>query len=727
MRNNQPVTQQEYVLDDDHILISRTDLEGNITYANPAFIEVSGFSAEELLGAPQNIVRHPDMPEAVFANFWETLRAGQNWRGLVKNRRKNGDHYWVAASVVPIMVDGEVAGYASVRLKPERDEIERAEAAYARMQAGKSRHVLKQGRLHRRGLTGRFGRLNMRSLRARMVSMVSVAVLLLIASGALGLYGVKLSGDRLLVLDRDGLQDVARLQQIGQLAIRAHQMLTGDRFGLLVNKDQHSETLDEIEASLKTIWSDYRARAINHNPTADAFATELAAYRDEGIQQAIDLFASEDEFDIITKMPPHIEAMQEQGEGLISSINTLIEQKRDAAGVLAQEARDSQQKMLIALALLLGVGLLILVPLSILTLNAVLRPLRESQAFSLQITSGNLAADVPRRRNDELGRLVETLDIMRKSIASIVSDVNGGINIVTPATRDIARGNQDLSARTEQQAASLQQTASSMEEMTTTVRHNTDNARQAGTLAEENASRSSESGQLMQQVVTTMGEITDSSKKMTEIVDLIDSIAFQTNILALNASVEAARAGEQGRGFAVVAQEVRNLASRSASAATDIRTLIDGSAHQVEDGAALIRQAETSVAQVVDASTRLNDILGEITAASDEQSSGIGQINQAVAEMDQVTQQNAARVQTSARAAAELEHQAELLTNAVAAFRVQGAGFERVPSASTHDTLPATAQSDSSLSPEPGRDAENTGAKQQTSGQRQDTEEWEEF
>src|SRR5699024_7823086 len=131
--------------DDDHILISRTDLEGNITYANPAFIEVSGFSAEELLGAPQNIVRHPDMPEAVFANFWETLRAGQNWRGLVKNRRKNGDHYWVAASVVPIMVDGEVAGYASVRLKPERDEIERAEAAYARMQAGKSRHVLKQG------------------------------------------------------------------------------------------------------------------------------------------------------------------------------------------------------------------------------------------------------------------------------------------------------------------------------------------------------------------------------------------------------------------------------------------------------------------------------------------------------------------------------------------------------------------------------------------------------
>ncbi|MGM0535144.1 MAG: methyl-accepting chemotaxis protein [Pseudomonadota bacterium] len=682
MRNNQPVTQQEYPLHQEHFLISRTDLKGRITYANPAFIEVSGFSQEELIGAPQNIVRHPDMPEAAYQNLWDTLAAGKSWKGLVKNRRKNGDHYWVEASVSPIVEDDQVVGYASVRVKPDPQEVEKAERAYARLRDGKGgRLTLDRGQLRHRGLGGRLSRLNLRSLRARVVTMVVVAGLLLSASGAMGLFGLQLSGERLQTLDRDGLQDVARLQQIDQLTTQAHQSLaSSERFQLMENKDQHAEELQAIEASLDTLWTDYRARAANQGEQADAFDSTLSNFREAGIGHAIDLLQSDDKFDLFTNLPPHIEEMQAMGEPLSSEVNTLIEGKQDDAATLASEALAEKRLMLMIQAGMLALGLLVLVVIGALTLRAMLRPLRDAEAFTLQIASGNLAADVPARRRDELGRLLEALDIMRKSLGSIVGDVNGGIRVVTPAARDIASGNEDLSARTEQQAASLQQTASSMEEMTTTVQHNSDNARQASGLASENAARTRETGELMHEVVDTMGQITAGSRKMTEIINVIDSIAFQTNILALNASVEAARAGEQGRGFAVVAGEVRKLASRSADAASEIRELIDSSARQIDGGADLVRKAETSLEAVMEASTRVNDIMGEITAASEEQSNGIVQINQAVVEMDQVTQQNTARVQASAQAASDLEQQASLLSNAISAFRLRGAGMERAPS-----------------------------------------------
>ncbi|MFP4262381.1 MAG: methyl-accepting chemotaxis protein [Halomonas sp.] len=681
MRNNQPVSQQEYLLHDDHFLITRTDLKGRITYANPAFVEVSGFRHDELLGAPHNIVRHPDMPEAAYQNLWDTLKAGESWKGLVKNRRKNGDHYWVEANVSPIVEEGEVKGYASVRVKPSREDVERAEAAYARIREGKGRGLtLDKGQLKRRGIAGWLAGASLTSLRARIVSMVLVAAVLLLISGALGLYGVQSAGERLHTLDRDGLQDVARLQQIDQLTTQAHQTLArSDRFKLVERQEAFAEELGTIGTRLDELWSALRAREANQGGLADEFDEELTAYRQDGIGHAIELLQSDDSFEIFSNLPDHIETMQEDGERLAESVNEMIEAKQEAAGQLAQQAREGQRQMLLALAALLGAGLLLLVFISAMTLRTVIRPVRESRAFTLQIASGNLAADAPARRRDELGQLVDALDIMRKSLGSIVNDVNGGIGIVTPAARDIARSNEDLSARTEQQAASLQQTASSMEEMTTTVQHNSDNARQASGLAEENASESRASGELMQRAVSTMDEITAGSRKMTEIIDVIDSIAFQTNILALNASVEAARAGEQGRGFAVVAQEVRSLASRSADAASEIRQLIDGSARRIDSGAELIHQAEAAIARVMEASTRVNDILGEITAASEEQSNGIAQINSAVAEMDQVTQQNASRVQDSARAAGELEHQATMLSNAVGAFRLRGHGMEQAP------------------------------------------------
>ncbi|GHE21321.1 PAS domain-containing methyl-accepting chemotaxis protein [Halomonas urumqiensis] len=681
MRDNQPVTRQEYTLREEDFLISRTDLKGRITYANPTFAEVSGFSQAELIGAPHNLVRHPDMPPEAFANLWDTLAAGESWRGLVKNRRKNGDYYWVDASVTPIIEDGELVGYASVRVQASREAIDAAEAAYAEIRAGRGKHLrLERGQLRRRGLRGAMARVNLSSIRARISLMVLLAGVLLLASGGMGLFGVQSSGERLVELNRDGLEDVVRLQRIGQLVSEAPSSLSGqERMDILNEREAHAGFLETTASRLESIWDEYTAREINRTEQTSEFGEALDTFISDGLLPMSASLTGEP-FDAMMAINDDAPVLLEDAETLVLTVNELIENKRQAATAMAEAAEAGQQQMLMAQLAVLAAGLLLLVLLGALTLRAVARPLREAMAFTLQIAAGNLAAQVPTQGRDEVGRLLAALDVMRKSLGSIVTDVHNGIEVVTPAARDISSGNDDLSSRTEQQAASLQQTASSMEEMTTTVQQNTDNARQAGGLATENTQRVRQTGELMHEVVATMNRITESSRKMTEIIDVIDSIAFQTNILALNASVEAARAGEQGRGFAVVAGEVRNLAGRSADAAKEIRGLIDGSSREIGAGAAVVKQAEGAIEEVVEATSRVNDIMGEITAASEEQSGGISQINQAIVEMDQVTQQNAARVQESARAAAELEHQTQLLAIAVAAFRLRGAGKERAPS-----------------------------------------------
>ncbi|EPC04274.1 hypothetical protein L861_02855 [Litchfieldella anticariensis FP35 = DSM 16096] len=695
MRNNQPVTHREYTLDDNDFLISRTDLKGRITYANPAFITVSGFSHEELIGAPHNLVRHPDMPPEAFTNLWETLQAGETWNGLVKNRRKNGDHYWVDASVTPIVESGEVVGYASVRIKAESEAIEYAEQAYGAIRDGRGKQLrLNRGRLQRRGLFGMFKRVNMRTMRARLASMVMISALLLTASGGLGLYGLQASGERLQELNREGLGDVARLQRIDQLMTQGRQRLDRPVSNpMSADAEKVGEDVRQVVSSLEEAWAQFAAGASNQTAEVEAFGEGLDHYIQAGLVAAVDSLASGDFY---AAYVAHNEVLKVEGAELSKSVNALVADKQADAQAMAEEAQVGQRQMLMAQGALLALGLVVMILLGVMTMRALLKPLRESMNFTLQIAAGNLAATMPAQRNDEAGRLMRALNVMRKSLASIVGNVNSGVDVVTPAAQDIAKGNEDLSSRTEQQAASLQETASSMEQMTTTVQQNADNARQASGLAVDNTNRVRETGELMNQVVETMGRITESSRKMTDIINVIDSIAFQTNILALNASVEAARAGEQGRGFAVVAGEVRNLAGRSSDAAKEIRALIDGSAKEIDGGADLVKRAEASIEEVVAATTRVNDIMGEITAASDEQSGGISQINQAITQMDEVTQQNAARVQASAHAAAELESQITMLANAIAAFRLQGSGHESVKRVASQKTSQYS-QSESSI------------------------------
>ena len=677
MRNHQQVTQREYRLDDEHYLISRTDLKGRITYANPAFVEVSGYTLDELVGAPHSIVRHPDMPEAAFANLWQTIEAGEPWEGLVKNRRKNGDHYWVRASVTPILEKGETQGYASVRVKAAAEECERAERVYAQIREGKLRGVrLDKGHIQRGGFLGWLGRLQFRSLQGRMATMIALALVLLGVSGGLGMYGLDTAGERLESLNRNGLMDVARLQRIDQLMTQGRDAVSGPVSNPMSgDMDAMQAEVDAIVADLDRLWGEYMARESNHTEAAETFDAGLASYLDNGLKAVVTSLVDGDFYQGFVAFK---DVLGPEGDRLGEVINDLVASKQEAAQLLASEAiRDKRQMLMIQSGLLLA-GLVLLIVMGIVSIRAIRRPVKESMQFTLQIASGNLGATMPNARDDELGRLMRALDAMRKSLGSIVADVNRSVSVVRPASRDIAEGNEDLSSRTEQQAASLEETASSMEQMTATVKQNAANAREASGLSSAAANAVRESGEVMGQVVTTMDRITDSSRKVSEIVSVIDSIAFQTNILALNASVEAARAGEQGRGFAVVAGEVRNLAGRSADAAQEIRALIDGSAQEIGGGAELVKQAESSIEQVVASVLKVNDIMGDIASASDEQSQGIDQVNQAIAQMDEVTQQNSERVQTSARAAQSLDRQVALLAQAMAVLRLSGSGKESV-------------------------------------------------
>lgn len=286
------------------------------------------------------------------------------------------------------------------------------------------------------------------------------------------------------------------------------------------------------------------------------------------------------------------------------------------------------------------------------------------------VARGDLTSTIDVKSDDEAGKVLHALRDMNNSLLNIVSQVRSSTDHIASASTEIATGNMDLSARTEQQAGSLEETASSMEELTSTVRQNADNARQANQLAVSASEVAVKGGSVVSDVVDTMNGINDSSKKIVDIISVIDGIAFQTNILALNAAVEAARAGEQGRGFAVVAAEVRNLAQRSASAAKEIKTLIDDSVEKTERGTHLVNEAGATISEVVNSVRRVTDVVSEITAASREQSAGIDQINLAITHMDEATQQNAALVEQAAAAAASMQDQANTLAQVVSVFKI---------------------------------------------------------
>ncbi|WP_373991235.1 methyl-accepting chemotaxis protein [Duganella sp. BuS-21] len=382
----------------------------------------------------------------------------------------------------------------------------------------------------------------------------------------------------------------------------------------------------------------------------------------------------------------------------------------DAAEALAAYQR-ARTLMLVLSAVAIAVGVVASVRIA----RGLLRQLGGEPDYAAdiagRIASGDLTVVVDTRSNDKHSML-HAMKMMRDALAGIVGEVRTGTAMIASASSEIASGNQDLSARTEQQASSLEETASSMEELTSAVRANNDNARQANQLAQSASAVALQGGAVVSQVVDTMGAINASSRKIVDIIAVIDGIAFQTNILALNAAVEAARAGEQGRGFAVVASEVRTLAQRSASAAREIKELIGTSVEKVEIGSKLVEQAGHTMGEVVASVQRVTDIMAEISTAGDEQSAGIEQINQAVSEMDTVTQQNAALVEQAAAAAEAMQNQAASLERVVSVFRLDaGALHAAAPVARARPAAPRPASAKPLRAPaRPQQRLANTGA-----------------
>lgn len=518
MRANGPVTNAEYVLPDDEVIITHTDATSRITYANPAFLGSSEFSLEECIGQPQNIVRHPDMPKEAFADLWETIRAGRSWTGIVKNRRKSGGFYWVRANVTPMMDRGQIVGYMSVRVKPSREEITQAERIYADIRAGRAGSIrIKEGRAFDTSIRGLLGRASNPSLR----------------TGTWVVVGA-------------------------QSALMAGAALTN----LLARGPAMMTLLSAACASI-------------------AFANML-----------------------------YIQ-------------------------------------------------------------HSVVRPLIKLRDAAFKLVSGDTRTRIVDEGVSCIVAVAQAFEQVRVKLDGVLKDNIAAAEQVRDGVGEVVNANSDLSNRTSEHAAGLEETVASLEQLTSTVARNTESAHQATKLAVQSSSATVRGREVVSEVSATMGAITESSRRIGEIVGIIDGIAFQTNLLALNAAVEAARAGDQGRGFAVVAQEVRSLAQRSAASAKEIKELITQSNERVTRGSALAAQAEESMGQVVDSVKRVTDVISEIEAASREQSSGIEQINRAMSQMDKITQQDAQMAHELSETAQSLQRQSEQMLAAISAFSMQ--------------------------------------------------------
>ncbi|WP_194270117.1 methyl-accepting chemotaxis protein [Candidatus Methylospira mobilis] len=749
MRNNQPVTQHEHLVPEGTTIISETDLKGVITYVNDDFLKISGFSENELMGKAHNIVRHPDMPEAGFADLWQTLKQGQSWTGLVKNRCKNGDFYWVHAFASPKRENGKIVGYISVRTKPTRAQVKTAEELYRRIREGKAKGIrLNRGRVEPTGIRSIPYKLADLSVQARILIEITInaVILALIAYFAFSLaedtdqaardFDLKLLlgficasfvatvslgallrlwlGSRfnlmatvLIKISEGSYRNNIEIQgdnEIDLLLERIKEM-QGQLDCTMTKAKRHANVTDRIKFALdgsaaSTMITDNEANIVYLNNAQ----IEMFKMAEQDLRTIYPDFDATrllgKNIDIFHRNPAHqrnlLKKLSNPATSTITvgprsfriAMSPVINDKGERLGIAAgwidftaEQAIEREVDSIVQAAVegdfnkritlggkegfikQLSININRLMEVSSEGLNEVVRVLEA-------LAQGDLTSRITKEYSGMFGQLKEDSNQTAEKLTAIIGQIRDATDSIHTASREIAMGNNDLSGRTEQQAASLQETAASMEELTGTVKQNADNAQQANQLALGASDVAVKGGKIVKQAVATMNEISTSSKKIADIIGIIDGIAFQTNILALNAAVEAARAGEQGRGFAVVASEVRNLAQRSATAAREIKALIDESVGKVESGARLVDEAGSTMEEIVASIKHVTDIMGEITEASREQSSGIEQVNQAISLMDEATQQNAALVEQATAAAESLEEQSNTLAGAVRAFKL---------------------------------------------------------
>ncbi|WP_176060880.1 methyl-accepting chemotaxis protein [Paraburkholderia sp. BCC1876] len=524
------------------------------------------------------------------------------------------------------------------------------------------------------------------TIKARIGLTMAFLAALLVAIGVFGLFGMSRSNDAYKDTFTNAMPSAVDIGNAELFAAR--ERLALDRAAFMIGTPDAAPTLERARSMRATSdmwWKKYMD--LPRDPDEDRLAQDVVSKRDT-LHQTMDGFSAT----IAASDQPKVVANAQRLQATYNDLANADDALRKYQFTSAKAGYDSAQgsfetfRLVSIGALLLGV---VAAAFSYLTLSrAIARPLGEALGHFDAIAGGDLRRPVIVTSRDEMGQLLEGIAKMQRSLTETVRTVRSGSESIATATRQIAAGNIDLSSRTEEQASALQETASSMEQLTGTVKQNADNARQASSLAANASEIANKGSAVVGQVVGTMGDINQSSAKIADIISIIEGIAFQTNILALNAAVEAARAGEEGRGFAVVAGEVRSLAQRSSAAAKEIKELIDTSVERVQSGSALVDEAGRTMTEIISAVQRVTDIMGEIAAASEEQSSGIDQVARAVTQMDEVTQQNAALVEEAAAAASSLEDQAGKLRTAVSVFQVDEGGYKAPVSAPKRMSAP---------------------------------------
>lgn len=729
-----PLTNNEVILKKGQILVSRTDLMGRITYVNDAFVETSGFTRDELMGAEHNIVRHPDMPAAAYEDLWITLKQLRPWQGMVKNRCKNGDHYWVEANAMPLFKNGKVYEYLSVRHPPKRDLIPATEQLYKKISAGEVKLkpaglsamaksiseiaiVKKNAFVVVSFLVPIFFLMYRLFLTQEYILLAGVALLALVAS-ALSINMTRVITDTLETaiticyrLSSSGFGnkvDLKRDDQLGDFLRGLYCMEV--KLGVdLANFKQDAadskritQALDNVQAgvmmankNLEIIYMNENVRNI-FKEAENNIRKELPDFSvDKLIGSNVDLYHRNPAFQrgVLEKLQAsykselliaghHMTVIaspvnNDVGEriGYVTewqdrTHEVIIEQEIDQ---LVQGVKAGDLSARINLREKEGFAKALSVGINELT-DVIESVFSDVNRVMENMAEGDLTTAIT---NDYQGVYAECKNNINDTLAKLsefIIQIRDAADFIDSSSQEMASGNNNLSHRAEQQAANLEETAASMEELASTVKNNAQNTIQATEVVNSASQLAQKGGGVVKSAITAMQEINESSNKIAEIIGVIDEIAFQTNLLALNASVEAARAGEQGRGFSVVATEVRNLAQRSATAAQQSNELIQNSVQKVRAGTAFVNETGAALTEIVESVAKVGDIVAHIASASSEQSSGIEQVNQAVSQMDDITQQNAALAEQAAAGSIAMSEQSTNMTQLLSFFRVNSKG-----------------------------------------------------